>query len=154
GFDLNVAGDASGAPLSYFAPFVRGQRAMPGLEQAPEGQDPTDPPTQEAERLIEEHRARPFFLYLPDYTVHIPLTARKELIAKYPPWDGIPHGRQENPVYAAMLESLDAGVGRLLDQLDRLGLAEDTIVVFMSDNGGLATREGPHTPATCNAPLR
>ena len=154
GFDLNVAGDGSGSPLTYFAPFARAGRAMPGLEEAPDGQYLTDRLTLEAERFLEQHRTEPFFLYLAHYAVHIPLAAKKELVAKFPSWDGTPHGRQENPIYAAMLESVDEGLGRLLAKLDELGLAGNTVVIFTSDNGGLATREGPHTPATCNAPLR
>jgi arylsulfatase A len=154
GFDLNIAGDASGSPLSYVAPFRRGGRTMPGLEDAPEGQYLTDRLATEAERFIEGHKAGPFFLYLPHYAPHVPMVAKPETVARYPKWDGIPHGRQENPIYAAMLESLDDAVGKVLDALDRSGLAEKTVVVFTSDNGGLATREGPHTPATINAPLR
>lgn len=154
GFDVNIAGDASGSPLSYFAPFARGGRTMPGLADAPAGQYLTDRLTTEAERFIEAHRTEPFFLYLPHYAVHTPLTAKSELMAKYPEWDGTPHGRQENPTYAAMVESLDESVGRIVRKLEELQLGERTIVIFTSDNGGLATREGPRTPATINAPFR
>jgi arylsulfatase A len=154
GFDLNIAGDASGTPLSYWAPFARQGRTMPGLEDAPAGQYLTDRLTTEAERFIEANQSRPFFLYLPHFAVHIPLSAKEESIARYPAWDGVPHGRQENPTYAAMLESLDEGVGRVLAKLDEQDLASRTIVVFTSDNGGLATLEGAKTPATNNSPLR
>lgn len=156
GFDLNIAGDSTGTALSYWAPFARQGRTMPGLEGAPAGEYLTDRLATEAERFLEgaAARSRPFFLYLPHYAVHTPMTAKPESIAHYPQWDGVPHGRQENPTYAAMLESLDEGVGRVLDTLDRLGLAGRTIVIFTSDNGGLATVEGPKTPATINAPLR
>ncbi|HVA48658.1 MAG TPA: sulfatase-like hydrolase/transferase [Pirellulales bacterium] len=154
GFDVNVAGDARGSPASYFAPFGKGDRAIPGLADAPAGEYLTDRLTDEALRLIENNRARPFFLYLAHYAVHIPLAAKSDLQSHYAPWDGVPHGRQENPIYAAMLESVDEGVGRILARLAELELAERTIVIFTSDNGGLATREGPHTPATINAPLR
>ena len=154
GFDLNIAGDAGGSPLSYFAPFGRGGRMMPGLADAPEGQYLTDRLTDEAVKFIDAHRAGPFFLYLPHFTVHIPLGAKADLIAKYAKWDGTPHGRQENPIYAAMLESLDEGVGRILAKLKEADLGSKTVVIFTSDNGGLATREGPNTPATNNSPLR
>jgi arylsulfatase A-like enzyme len=156
GFDLNIAGDVTGTPLSYWAPFGRQGRTMPGLADAPAGQYLTDRLALEAEKFLEAQagQSRPFFLYLPHYAVHIPMTARDDRIAGYPVWDGTPHGRQENPVYAAMLESLDEAVGRVLDALDRGSLAERTLVVFTSDNGGLATLEGPHTPPTINAPLR
>ncbi|MDR3632941.1 MAG: sulfatase-like hydrolase/transferase [Isosphaeraceae bacterium] len=154
GFDLNIAGDANGSPLSYFAPFARQGRTMPGLADAPAGQYLTDRLTTEAERFIETHRSEPFFLYVPHFAVHTPLTAKPDLEAKYPKWDGTPHGRQENPTYAAMVESLDESVGRIVAKLDALDLARRTIVIFTSDNGGLATREGPHTPATINVPFR
>src|SRR5262245_24600980 len=152
GFDVNIAGDHTGTALSYFAPFSgKGGRFMPGLEKAPEGEYLTDRLTAEAEKFIDAHRERPFFLYLPHYAVHTPMRARAELVAKYQP--GNP-GEQGNPVYAAMLESLDEGVGRVLKKLDDLKLSDRTIVVFTSDNGGLATTEGPNTPPTINAPLR
>ncbi|SIO61282.1 Arylsulfatase A [Singulisphaera sp. GP187] len=154
GFTLNIAGDSMGSPLSYFAPFRRKGQIMPGLGDAPDGQYLTDRLTDEAEKFLEANRSRPFFLYLPHYGVHIPLKAKDELIAKYPRWDGIPHGRQENPVYAAMIESLDESVGRIVAKIEELGLTDDTLILFTSDNGGLATLEGPNTPPTSNAPLR
>ncbi|HVX15758.1 MAG TPA: sulfatase-like hydrolase/transferase [Pirellulales bacterium] len=154
GFDLNIAGDSRGSPVSYFAPFGNADRTMPGLADAPDGEYLTDRLTNEALRFIEANRARPFFLHLPHYAVHIPLVAKSELQAGFAEWDGTSHGRQENPIYAAMLESVDQGVGRILEKLDDLGLTEQTIVVFTSDNGGLATREGANTPATNNSPLR
>jgi arylsulfatase A len=154
GFDINIAGDVTGTPLSYFSPFGRDGRTMPGLGDAPSGQYLTDRLTTEAERFIEDNRARPFFLYMPHYAVHIPMKAKAELVAKYAKWDGVPHGRQENPVYAAMLESLDESVGRIVSKVEELGLSRKTLILFTSDNGGLATREGPDTPPTINAPLR
>jgi arylsulfatase A-like enzyme len=154
GFDVNIAGDESGSPMSYFAPFSRSGKNMPGLDQAPKGQYLTDRLTDEAEKFIEANKARPFFLYLPHYAPHLPMVAKPEFVAKYPRWDGVPHGRQENPIYAAMLESLDESVGRIVSHLKSAGLSERTIVVFTSDNGGLAVREGANSPATNNAPLR
>jgi hypothetical protein len=82
------------------------------------------------------------------------MKAKEALIARYPRWDGTPHGRQENPVYAAMLESLDESIGRIVAKVDELGLTDNTLIIFTSDNGGLATLEGPNTPPTINAPLR
>ncbi len=154
GFEINIAGDETGTPRSYVAPFAKGGRSMPGLEDAPDGQYLTDRLGIEAEKFLEAHKAGPFFLYLPHYAVHIPMVAPADRIAHYPKWDGIPHGRQENPIYAAMLESLDDAVGRVMKALERLGIAENTILIFTSDNGGLATREGPSTPPTVNSPLR
>ena len=118
----------------------------------------------EAVKFIGEHKDKPFYAYLPFLAVHQPIGARADLVEKYkkkaesaPPdeW-GMEHDRkvrlvQNNPVYAAMLEQLDTGIGRVLAALERNGLTEKTIIVFMSDNGGLSTSEG--TP-TSNLPLR
>lgn len=157
GFDLNVTGDHTGTPLSYFAPYQRDGRFMPKLENAPAGEYLTDRLTTEAERFIEQHvgqnKDKPFFLYLPHYTVHIPLKAKAELIAKYRALPR-PERGQNNPVYAAMIESMDDSIGRLTRKLEQLGLSDDTVFIFTADNGGLATPEGPDTPATTNAPLR
>ncbi len=157
GFDSNVAGDESGSPRSYFAPFKSTdgsgkEHVMPGLDNAPDGEYLTDRLSDEAVRFVERHKDRPFFLYLAHYAPHIPLKARPELVAKYPK-ERVP-GRQSNALYAAMLESLDEGVGQLVRKLNELNLADHTVLVFTSDNGGLATLEGPDTPATSNAPLR
>jgi arylsulfatase A-like enzyme len=153
GFDLNIGGDETGSPLSYFAPFQRGGRFMPKLETAPPGEYLTDRLTTEAERFIEQHKEKPFFLYLAHYAVHIPMRAKADSIAKYRALPR-PERGQNNPVYAAMVESVDESVGRLTRKLEELGLAENTVFVFTSDNGGLSTPEGPDTPATDNAPLR
>jgi len=153
GFDLNIAGDAAGSPRSYFAPYSRDGQVMPGLEQAPADQYLTDRLTAEAENFIEQNRTHPFFLYLPHFAVHIPLKAKTEVVQKYEqlPRPALP---QNNPIYAAMLESLDESVGRIMARLEQTGLADQTILIFTSDNGGLVTLEGPNTPATSNAPLR
>jgi arylsulfatase A-like enzyme len=152
GFDVTIGGNQAGSPLSYFAPYKAGNRVMPGLEKAPDGEYLTDRLTAEAEGFIEKHKDQPFFLYLAHYAPHIPMKAKPELVAKYP--QAFALGRQSNPIYAAMLESLDDGVGRLIRKLDELKLTDNTVVIFMSDNGGLATLEGPNTPPTINAPLR
>ena len=152
GFSTNIAGDHSGSPLSYFAPFRNKTRAMPGLEKAPDGEYLTDRLGAEAERFIDANKDRPFFLYLAHYGVHLPMKAPADLLKKYP--GEMTFGRQSNPIYAAMLESLDTSVGRVLRKLDALKLADRTLVVFTSDNGGLSVIEGPNTPATINAPLR
>ena len=152
GFATNIGGDQSGSPLTYFAPFRNKTRAMPGLETAPEGEYLTDRLGAEAERFIDANKDRPFFLYLAHYGVHIPLKAPKALVEKYP--GKLTYGKQSNPTYAAMLESLDTSVGKILKKLDALKLADRTLVVFASDNGGLSVIEGPNTPPTINAPLR
>lgn len=154
GFDVNIAGDHTGTPLSYFSPFANAAgRKMPGLENAPKGEYLTDRLTDEAIRLIENRGEKPFFLYMPHYAVHTPMRAKEEIIKTY---DGskIAPGRQRNAVYAAMLQSLDESVGRIMKKLDDQKLTEETWIFFTSDNGGLATTEGPNTPATSNAPSR
>ena len=153
GFDLNVTGDHTGTPLSYFAPYQRDGRFMPGLETAPAGEYLPDRLAAEAERFIEQNKDKPFFLYLPHYSVHIPMKAKADLIAKYRALPK-PASGQNNPVYAAMIESMDDSIGRMTRKLEQLGLAKDTVFIFTADNGGLATPEGPDTPATTNAPLR
>lgn len=110
--------------------------------------------TDESERFMEENRERPFFLYLAHFAVHIPLEARKALIEKYEN-KAKPEGGVNNPVYAAMVEHVDQSVGRVMDKLDALGLSENTLLVFMSDNGGLWQRyDGQGEIVTSNAPLR
>jgi arylsulfatase A-like enzyme len=152
GFDLNIAGDESGSPLSYFAPFRSGAQVMPGLEESAEGEYLTDRLTTEAEKFIETNRERPFFLYLAQYAVHIPLKAKEELIRQY---QSAPKtGLQTNAIYAAMIDSVDQSLGRIVKKLEDLNLMERTVVIFTSDNGGLSVKEGPNTPSTSNAPLR
>jgi arylsulfatase A len=153
GFDVNIAGDHTGTPLSYFAPFSRGKNVMPGLERSEPGEYLTERLTTEAEKFIETNREKPFFLYLPHYAVHTPLTARLNLVAKYRALSKA-GATQTNEIYAAMIESMDDSVGRVLRKLEELHLSTNTLVIFTSDNGGLSVREGPATPATSNAPLR
>jgi arylsulfatase A-like enzyme len=154
GFDTNVGGDHAGSPLSYFAPYARDGRTMPGLENAPAGEYLTDRLAAEAEKFIEQNQKKPFFLYLPHYAVHTPIKAKADSIAKYRIVASARPGGQNNPVYAAMIDSMDEAAGRVMRMLESLALNENTIIIFTSDNGGLATTEGPDTPSTINAPLR
>ena len=131
GFDRNVAGDHRGQPPSYFDPYK-----IPTIKPEKEGEYLTDRLTREAERFIEENKDRPFFLYLPHYGVHTPLQAKPEVVAKYKA-KARPGAAHSNAVYAAMIESVDDSVGRLLRKLDELKLADRTVVMFTSDNGGL-----------------
>ena len=128
-----------------------------------EGEDRVDRITAEGERFLEQNRERPFFLYLPHHLPHIPLEARRELIAKYTAKLDSPKFRarrevrtpaQNDPRYAAMIENADQAVGRILRKLDDLKLSDRTVVVFTSDNGGLSAPEFENRPATSNAPLR
>ena len=147
GFDLNVAGGDIGHPASYFWPYEGKTHTVPGLKSGGhEGEYLTDRLTEAAETFIEEHKAQPFFLYFAHYAVHVPLEAKPAILEKYkakPAVDG-----QTNAVYAAMIESVDDSVGRILRKIEALGLSDRTVIVFMSDNGGLWPR------ATSNAPLR
>ena len=101
--------------------------------------------TREALSFIDRHKDGPFFLYLPHFAVHPPIQAKQKLIARYR--DKPPAGGHSHPVYAAMIDSVDASVGRVMAKLDELRLAENTVVIFCSDNGG-------HANYTSNAPLR
>jgi arylsulfatase A len=102
--------------------------------------------TAAAERFMETNKDKPFFLYLSHNTPHIPYDARPDLAEK--------HKDAFNPVYAAVMETMDDSVGRLTAKIDALGLREKTIVVFTSDNGGLHVLEMAKTPATHNTPFR
>jgi arylsulfatase A-like enzyme len=102
--------------------------------------------TSQAEKFIDDNKDRPFFLYLAHNNPHVVLNAKPELIDK--------HKDAFNPVYAAMIETLDDCVGRVIAKIDELGLAENTIIVFTSDNGGLHVLETARTPATHNGRYR
>jgi len=140
GFDLNVGGTAKGQPPRYFSPY-----GIPTLADGPKGEYLTDRLADEAEKFIEQNRDRPFFLYLPHFAVHTPIQGKEEITAKYARKP--PDGDQKNATYAAMIESVDDSVGRVMKKLQDLGLADRTVLFFMSDNGGLAG-------VTSNAPLR
>ncbi len=146
GFELNVAGDQRGHPPGYFYPYKRWENQLQYLPGEGEpGEYLTDRLTDEAVGFIEQQRERPFFLHLAHYAVHTPLQAKQRLVDKYAGKPVTPeHG---DPVYAAMIESVDESVGRIVDKLAELGLAERTLVVVFSDNGGFG-------PVTSMAPLR
>jgi arylsulfatase A len=148
GFDVNVGGTITGSPPGGHFHF-----RTPTLTARDDKEYLTDRLTEEAEKFMEQNKERPFFVYLSHYAVHIPLEAKKHLLAKYQakakPSDG-----QTNALYAAMVESVDDSVGRVMKKLEQLGIADRTVVFFTSDNGGLSVEEGPNTPATSNAPLR
>ena len=131
GFDLNMAGCAMGQPPSYFSPYK-----IPTLADGPAREFLSDRLTAEAVRFIRQNRERPFFLYLPHYAVHNPLMAKPEVIEKYR-HKADPKAPHHNPVYAGLIESVDDSVGQILRTLDELQLADHTIVIFTSDNGGL-----------------
>lgn len=147
GFQVNVGGGTPGHPPTYFWPYKKKGKGLPGLEEGGHpGEYLNDRLTSEAVTFIRQNKQKPFFLYLAHYAVHVPLEAKPEMIAKYKakPNDS----PQKNPTYAAMVESVDQGIGRVLDALDEQGLTSNTLVLLTSDNGGLWPN------ATCNAPLR
>jgi arylsulfatase A-like enzyme len=148
GFDLNVGGTAKGQPASYFGPFD-----LPNLAGGSKEEYLTDRLTVEAEKFLEVNRARPFFLYLPEFAVHMPLQAKQGAIEHFA-GKAKPTAPQRDPVYAAMISSLDENVGRILRKLDDLRISERTVVFFMSDNGGLVYEGKRPQPVTSNAPLR
>lgn len=172
GFEVNLGGCNWGGPHNgYFAPY-----GLPTLPEGLAGEYLTDRLTDEAIRLIETNGNQPFFLNLWYYAVHIPLQAPDALVKKYQEkardlgldrlqtfaeGDFFPceHKKdkriirrlvQSDPVYAAMIENLDENIGRLLTALENCGQAQNTLVIFTSDNGGLSSAEGS---PTCNAPL-
>jgi len=150
GFEINVGGGGYPGPPSYFSPY----RIKP-LPDGPEGEYIADRLTDEALAYIEQHRDEPFALFLWHYSVHAPYQAKEELTERYV--DRVdPRGKQDDPVMAGMIKSMDESIGRVLDRLDELKLAENTIIVFFSDNGGNEyDRVGPREwLPTNNDPLR
>ncbi len=112
--------------------------------------------TDKATDFIRRKKDAPFFLYLPHFGVHSPDQAKPELIARFKPKAAA--GGHHDPVYAAMIASVDESVGRVMAVLDELKLAENTVLIFTSDNGGVGgcVREGikKSKDTTDNAPLR
>ncbi|MCP9236684.1 sulfatase-like hydrolase/transferase [Lewinella sp. JB7] len=131
GFDRNVGGGATGNPKgTYFSPYN-----IPHITDGPVGEYLPDRLTDEAITFMGEGNEDPFFLYLPFYTVHSPLQAPDTTVARYLRRPDIANKQQAT--YAAMVELMDRNIGRLLAELDRLDLADNTILVFTSDNGGV-----------------
>ena len=123
----------------------------------PKGQYLADFLTDKAVDFIGRNKAKPFFLYLPHFGVHSPHDAKPELVAKFK--NKKPVGGHGNPVYAAMIASVDESVGRVMRALQDHQLADNTVLVFVSDNGGVGgyVREGIKADGkdiTDNAPLR
>lgn len=154
GFDLNIGGYGAGNPGGwkggYFSP-----NNNPHIETARPDEYLTDLLTREAVSFIEQNAEKPFYLQLSYYTPHSPFQAPAERVQKYRSKPGV--GGHSHPVYAAMIESLDLGVGNLMQALERLGIAENTIVIFTSDNGGRGGYEfigHGDNDVTSNAPLK
>ncbi len=173
GFDQNIGGCEWGMPVhGYFSPWN-----IATLENAPEGTYLTDHLTDCAIRWLKNRARTPFFLNLWYYSVHTPIQAPEQIVEKYrrkaeqmglaerepaeligpSPFDPRQEQQikrrvlQSYPEYAAMIESMDAGIGRVVAHLKESGEWQNTVVVFTSDNGGLAT--GRHGGPTSNLPL-
>ncbi|BDS05863.1 sulfatase [Oceaniferula spumae] len=169
GFDVNIGGYNKGGPYTgkkYFAPFKN-----PEMEESPEGDHLPDRLARDSAAFIEANKDKPFLVYLSFYSVHTPLIGRPDLVKKYKAkaeklkgnaFTEVPGAvagkkkqklrvKQDHAVYAAMVEAMDQAVGKVLKQLEASGVADNTIVVFTSDNGGLSTSEGW---PTSNLPLR
>lgn len=169
GFDVNIGGHHKGGPYTgkkYFAPFKNRQIEV----ESPEGEHLPDRLARDTCSFIRANKEQPFLAYLSFYSVHTPLMGRADLVEKYERKAEEILGQAfaveeqvfgENPrkvrviqkhaVYAAMVEAMDLAVGKVLDELESQGLAENTLIIFTSDNGGLSTSEGS---PTSNLPLR
>jgi len=143
GFDLNIAGTDKPQPPSFIAPWK-----IPTLAEGRDGEYLTDRIGEEAAKFIRSSKDQPFFLYIPHFAVHTPIQGRPDLVEKYQRKIK-PELRHKNAHYAAMVESLDAAVGKVLTTLEEQLLTDRTIVIFTSDNGGRITQG-----TTTNAPLR
>ena len=162
GFDINKGGWQAGNPgRDYFSPYEN-----PRLKDGPDGEHLPDRLAAETVKFITDSKDTPFLAYLSFYSVHTPLNARRDLEQKYlakketmkidTPVFGTEGRRkvrlvQDHAVYAGMVEAMDLAVGKVMDALRAHGLDDNTVVMFMSDNGGLSTSEGS---PTSNLPLR
>lgn len=183
GYDVNIGGWLKGSPNgikrsqggkgAYFSPYRN-----PYLPDGPDGEYLTDRLGDEAIKLIDASKSKPFFMYLAFYAVHTPIEAKPEYVeyfkkkahkmrldeiqpftkdldwyknADHKAWHWKERVVQSDAEYAALIYSMDENIGRVLDALKKKGLDKNTIVCLLSDNGGLSTAEGS---PTCNFPLR
>ncbi len=144
GFDVNIGGHSKGMPGSYFFPYELKTKATDwSVKNLPpggqEGEYLTDRLTEEALILLEQYgkEQAPFFLNMSYYTVHAPIQGKPELVSKYEEKKAKLDSSRYNTGYAAMVQSLDESVGRILDKLDELGIRDNTLILFTSDNGAL-----------------
>lgn len=140
GFDVNYGGYHKGSPNSYFSPYNN-----PALSDGPSGEHLPARLAKDVSSWIEDHRDTSFFVYMPFYSVHTPIQARKDLTNKYAgKADGVHHDHDE---YAAMVEAMDLAIAQVLSKVEELGLSENTVIVFTSDNGQFG-------PVSSSRPLR
>ena len=173
GFDINIAGHHRGSPPGgYYAPWNN-----PRLEAKADGEYLTERLTEETTAFIEAQtkKKKPFLAYLSYYNVHTPIQAYQKRIAEYEEQaktlkgetptitmrGGISRARQDNPALGSMVAAVDDSVGAITRKLEDLGIDDNTVVIFFSDNGGLCTRpfDGKKSKKTrigpgCNLPLR
>lgn len=168
GYDVNRAGYKAGGPYTgkkYFSPYKN-----PKMTDGPDGEHLPDRLATETCKFIETNKERPFFAMLSFYSVHTPLIGRPDLVEKYKKKAEKINGKefgseeqvfgnkprkvrilQKHAVYAAMVEAMDQAVGKVMDKIKALGLEDEVVICFTSDNGGLSTSEGS---PTSNLPLR
>lgn len=149
GFDLAIGGDEAGSTSSFFFPQWQAKIPMTGEP----GDYLTDRLTTHAVDFIRGNKGRPFFLYLAHFAVHTPIEGKPDKVKRYNA-KANPADPQNFGEYAAMVESMDESVGRVMAALEAEGVASNTIVVFTSDNGGVSSLEWKKRPVTSNLPLR
>lgn len=166
GFEINKGGHDKGSPPGgYYSPYDN-----PKLEDGPIGEQLTDRLTDESLHFIQQNQQNPFLLYLSYYTVHTPIQAHRDHLPKFQnkkktikdtlamkvkEGGGYTVQNQYNADYASMVYALDKNIGRLIDQLEKDNLLDNTLIIFTSDNGGLSTLEKEHRNApTSVMPLR
>lgn len=145
GFDLNIGGGEWGEPATYFHPY-QGKKSVENMPPGgKEGDFLTDRLTDETLKIIDDWKEDPFFLHFAYYAVHSPIMGKPELVEYF---KNKPTGkRHKRPAYAALLKSVDDSVGRITEHLEKLGIADQTMIILTGDNGGLVGQ-------TWNAPLR
>ncbi len=150
GFDVDIPHWPGPGPAgSFVAPW-----RYPNFKERTPGEHIEDRMGDEAVAFMEANAGKPFFLNYWQFSVHAPFDAKRELIEEYKQRVDV-ENPQQSPTYAAMVHSLDDNVGKVLDALDRLGIADNTIVIFYSDNGGnMYNMVDGDCTATSNAPLR
>lgn len=152
GFDVNIGGNDLGQPPSYFDPYLAknpsSDYVLKNVPSRKEGEFLTDREGDEVINFIQKQNQN-FFIHWAPYAVHTPIMGPADLIEKY---KNRKPGNQKNPVYAALVENLDQNIGKVLAELDRLGLSDKTMVIFTSDNGGLIANT--QNPVTVNLGLK
>lgn len=154
GFDVNIGGYHAGNPGNWEGGYFKPNN-NPYINDAKQGEYLTDYLTRKAIGYIKDHQKEPFYLQLSYYTPHKPLQAPEKIIEQYKKKDGI--DGHNNPVYAAMIDVLDNNIGKLMQTLKNTGMANNTIFIFLSDNGGLGGYEYLDHEAnniTDNSPLK